>query len=60
MNELVHRANFRFSDLHTWLADSRKELSKCHELRTVIQEELDRLLASPDTPDEEKVELAEA
>lgn len=33
MNELVHRANFRFSDLHSWLQISREELNKCHELK---------------------------
>ena len=38
MNELIHRANFRFSDLHTWLKDSESELAKCNELRILIQE----------------------
>ena len=38
MNELIHRANFRFSDLHTWLKDSEAELRKCNGLRDLIHE----------------------
>ena len=30
VNELIHRANFRFSDLQTWVNMCRKELNKCH------------------------------
>ena len=51
MNELVHRANFRFSDLHTWLQVSRQELNKCHELKQMIQDEIERLMA--EAPEDE-------
>lgn len=65
MNELIHRANFRFADLHNWLQDSKHELSKCNDLRTLIQGELNRLMSSNHETDsvasiseEEKIELS--
>ena len=30
VNELVHRANFRFSDLDSWVKLCRVHLTKCH------------------------------
>ncbi len=36
MNELVHRANFRFSDLHIWVNQSKTEFAKCNELQICI------------------------
>ena len=40
INELVHRANFRFSDLQTWINRSRKELTHCQKLKEILQQTL--------------------
>ena len=37
VNELVHRANFRFSDLDSWIKMCRKDLTHCHQLKEIIE-----------------------
>ena len=59
MNELVHRANFRFSDLHNLICDSRQELSKCQSLGGILKEELEKQLSEA-ADEEEKGELSAA
>jgi len=36
VNELVHRANFRFSDLQSLLKKAKTELTKCLQLKEII------------------------
>ena len=37
VNELIHRANFRFSDLDSWVKLCRVHLTKCHQLKEIIE-----------------------
>ena len=53
INELVHRANFRFSDLQTCIQQCRRELTKCQKLRDIIQDDLNEEMEKIDQLSEE-------
>ena len=40
VNEMIHRANFRFDDLHSGMTKAKKLISKCQRLSEVAQSEL--------------------
>ena len=44
VNELIHRANFRFSDLQVALTKAKEEIVKCSKLANIVMEQSDELL----------------
>lgn len=57
INELVHRANFRFSDLESINNMCMNELHNCDQLKNIIQSTLTEQMADQEADEEEKAEI---